>query len=204
MAAQSQGEIRPTATRPVSLETLEKRVRRALAPRACALLKTRPGTPDRNELGVYAVVDHKRVCIEKNANLEALARYLGVLDDNEAIADTVPEKWLPVTVRIVDERAVTVGHRFSVKAKHLNKSIGAILRDGAVDLWRNTDQARCAEILMKLLTNWRNVFDSDGEPMEFNLENLTLMLQAYPHSGKSIGDALLADLAKGGTHDASL
>ncbi|MCF7967958.1 MAG: phage tail assembly chaperone [Methylococcaceae bacterium] len=192
------------SVRPVSLETLEKRVRRALAPRACSLLKTRPGTPDRYELGLYAVLDHKRVCIEKNANIEALARYLGALDDNEAIADTVPEKWLPVTIRVVNEQAVTVGHRFIVKAKHTDKITGAILRDGTVELWRNVDHARCAEILMKLLTNWRNVFDSDGEPMEFNLENLMLMLQAYPHSGKAISDALLDEIAKGGTKNGSL
>ena len=187
------------SVRPVSLETLEKRVRRALAPRACALLKTRPGTPDRNELGLYAVVDHKRVCIERDASLEALARYLGVLDDNEAIADTVPEKWLPVTVRIVDERAVTVGHRFSIKAKHVNKSTGAILRDGAVELWRNTDQAACAEILMGLLSGWQHIYDAGGEPIEFNRDNLILLLTNYPQSGKQIADALLDDLAKRGT-----
>jgi hypothetical protein len=187
------------SVRPVSLETLEKRVRRALAPRACSLLKTRPGTPDRNELGLYAVVDHKRVCIERDASLEALARYLGVLDDNEAIADTVPEKWLPVTVRIVDERAVTVGHRFSIKAKHLNKSTGAILRDGAVELWRNTDQAACAEILMGLLSGWQHIYDAGGEPIEFNRDNLILLLTNYPQSGKQIADALLDDLAKRGT-----
>lgn len=192
------------SVRPVSLQTLEKRVRRALAPRACSLLKTRPGTPDRNELGLYAVLDHKRMVVEKNANLEALARYLGVMDEEEAIADTVPEKWLPVTVRIVDERAVTVGHRFSVKAKHLNKSTGAILRDGAVELWRNVDQARCAEILLGLLSGWSHVFDSNGKPMAFSRENLILMLESFPHVGKAISDALLADLAKGGDADATL
>jgi hypothetical protein len=192
------------SVRPVSLETLEKRVRRALAPRCCSLLKTRSGTPDRNELGVYAVLDHKRVCIEKNANLEALARYLGALDDDEAIADTVPEKWLPVTIRMVNEQAVTIGHSFSVKAKHLNKTTGAILRDGAVELWRNTDKDRCAEIILALVSDWRLVMDQEGEELEFSRENIINLLDCYPHVGKAISDALLEEVAKGGTKNGSL
>lgn len=190
------------SVRPVSLETLEKRVRRALAPRACSLLKTRPGTPDRNELGLYAVLDHKRMVIEKNANLEALARYLGALDDDEAIADTVPEKWLPVTIRVVNEQAVTVGHRIKIKAKHVNKATGAILRDGAVELWRNTDKDRCAEIIMALVSDWRLVMDQDGEELEFSRENIIKLLEYYPPVGKAINEALLEAIAKGGTQNA--
>jgi hypothetical protein len=83
MAARSTGEIRPKT--PVTLAALEKRLRRALAPRGCSLLKTRPGTQDRNSLGLYAVVDHKRCVIERNANPEELARYLGALDDYEIL-----------------------------------------------------------------------------------------------------------------------
>jgi hypothetical protein len=77
------GEIRPKT--PVTLAALEKRLRRALAPRGCSLLKTRPGTQDRNSLGLYAVIDHKRGVIERRANLEALASYLGVMDDHEIL-----------------------------------------------------------------------------------------------------------------------
>ncbi len=65
-------KVATVAQTPVSLETVEKRVRRALAPRCCSLLKTRPGTPDRESLGLYAVMDHNRVVIERNANLESL------------------------------------------------------------------------------------------------------------------------------------
>jgi hypothetical protein len=108
-------------------------------------------------------------------------------------------EWLTITLRMVNDQAVTVGHVFKVRAKHTNKFTGAILRDGAVDLWRNTDQAACAEILMGLLSGWEHIYDADGESMEFNRDNLILMLTNYPQSGKQIADALLADLAKGGT-----
>jgi hypothetical protein len=108
-------------------------------------------------------------------------------------------EWLTITLRMVNDQAVTVGHVFKVRAKHTNKFTGAILRDGAVDLWRNTDQAACAEILMGLLSGWEHIYDADGESMEFNRDNLILMLTNYPQSGKQIADALLADLAKRGT-----
>ena len=112
--------------------------------------------------------------------------------------------WLTINLRMVNDDAMTVGHTFKVRAKHTNKITGAILRDGAVDLWRNTDQAACAEILLGLLSGWQHVYDADGEPIEFNRDNLILMLTNYPQSGKQIADALLANLAKGGDVDATL
>jgi hypothetical protein len=108
--------------------------------------------------------------------------------------------WLTITLRMVNDQAVTVGHVFKVRAKHTNKFTGASLRDGAVELWRNTDQAACAEILMGLLSGWQHIYDAGGEPMEFNRDNLILLLTNYPQSGKKIADALLAEL--GGTANA--
>jgi hypothetical protein len=52
---------------------------------------------------------------------------------------------------------------------------------------------------MALVSDWKHVSDSDDTELKFNRENVVRLLIALPHVGKAIGDALLADLAKGGT-----
>ena len=86
--ATSTGEIRPTVT--VSIPTVIKRIRRKLAERGHSLLITRDNSQDRQALGRYAVLDAARVVLQKNAEIEPLARYLGVLAKHESVAASVP------------------------------------------------------------------------------------------------------------------
>ena len=80
------GEIRPTS---VTVPTLVKRIRRKLADRGHSLLITRDNSQDRQALGRYAVLDAARVVLQKNAEIEPLARYLGVLAEHESVAASV-------------------------------------------------------------------------------------------------------------------
>ena len=91
------GEIRPnTATsttsaagpvewRWVKEATLIKRIRRKLAERNHSLLITRAGTAARREFGRFAVVGERHEILNAGCEIEALARFLGVLDDDERI-----------------------------------------------------------------------------------------------------------------------
>jgi hypothetical protein len=146
--------------------------------------KTRKAPPAATGEALGFVKTDRRSPMKSNTNLSKTANDPG---------------WLTITLRMVNDQAVTVGHVFKVRAKHTNKFTGAILRDGAVELWRNTDKDRCAEIIMALVSDWKHVSDSDDTELKFNRENVVRLLIALPHVGKAIGDALLADLAKGGT-----
>jgi len=89
-----QGEIRPnTATsttsaagpvewRWVKEATLIKRIRRKLAERNHSLLITRAGTAAKREFGRFAVVGERHEILNAGCEIEALARFLGVLDDD--------------------------------------------------------------------------------------------------------------------------
>jgi len=92
----TQGEIRPNTTpstsaagpvewRWVRESTLIKRVRRKLALRGHALLVARDGSAVRRELGRFAVVGERHEILSASCELEALARFLGVLDDGERV-----------------------------------------------------------------------------------------------------------------------
>lgn len=80
------GENRPKT--PVSLATLEKRLRRRLAVDCLQLRKNRPGTYQFQEHGQWSVVDPRAHTLrQRRFTLEGLARDLGVLAAHEIVAD---------------------------------------------------------------------------------------------------------------------
>jgi hypothetical protein len=110
MAAQSQGVSRPNSariTQPIQYAdgttgtitwvkepAAIKRVRRALSARNHRLVITREGSQQRIDLGLYAVIDADQTVIQKDADLTALARFLGVLADGEHIMPQPERGWL--------------------------------------------------------------------------------------------------------------
>jgi hypothetical protein len=79
------GKNRPNT--PVTLSTLEKRIRRRLAADALQLRKNRPGTYQFSEYGDWSVIEPRNhVLIRRRFTLEELARELGVLADHETVA----------------------------------------------------------------------------------------------------------------------
>ena len=73
--------------------TVIKRIRRKLAERNHAFVITREGTQARRELGLYAVLAADQTVIHKDADLAKLARFLGVLADDEAIDPPPLKNW---------------------------------------------------------------------------------------------------------------
>ena len=112
--ATSTGEIRPAITNTVHLADgttqtatwvrlpmLVKRIRRHLAKRKHSLLISSEGTQARVEYGQYAVLDEHQQILSANCHLPDLARFLGVLADDEIV-----------------EPPANVGWRFHVARKH--------------------------------------------------------------------------------------
>lgn len=79
------GAIRPNT--PVSLATLEKRIRRRLAVDGLQLRKNRPGTYQFQEHGQWSVIEPRdHVLLRRRFTLDDLARDLGVLAAGETLA----------------------------------------------------------------------------------------------------------------------
>ncbi len=103
--ATSAGAIRPKNTQVINADgstrtinlvatpTAIKRVRRKLAQRNHQLVVTREGSQARIELGEYAVLDADRDVLTKDAELTSLARFLGVLSDNEMLEPPQEKAW---------------------------------------------------------------------------------------------------------------
>lgn len=116
--AASTGAIRPKNTSPliypdgtktsivwVKEQTVIKRIRRKLAERGHYLQITRAGTDARTELGEYCVLDDRFVPLTTDCKLPELARFLGVLADDERL-DPKPNKgWM---YHIARQTTVTV------------------------------------------------------------------------------------------------
>lgn len=80
------GKNRPKT--PVTLATIEKRIRRRLAVDCLQLRKNRPGTYQFQEHGQWSVIDPRAHTLQpRRFTLEELARDLGVLAANEIVAD---------------------------------------------------------------------------------------------------------------------
>jgi hypothetical protein len=103
--ANTTGAIRPKNTQVINADgstrtinlvatpTAIKRVRRKLAQRNHQLVVTREGSQARIELGEYAVLDADRDVLTKDAELTSLARFLGVLSDNEMLEPPQEKAW---------------------------------------------------------------------------------------------------------------
>ena len=91
MAIQTPGaSVATTLVRPVSLATLEKRIRRRLAADSLQLRKNRPGTYQFTEHGEWSVIEPRNhVLLRRRLMLEELGRELGVLAADETVTDTV-------------------------------------------------------------------------------------------------------------------
>ena len=198
--ATSTGEIRPTATRPVTLATLEKRLRRYLAKSACTLLKSRPGTKQHDTLGQYSIFDDANELVAEKINICAWARSYNLLADDEDLAEDVPEKWLAVIVPVVNEQAVTIPHLFRVRSRHLSKPVRDSIRDGYQMSGKSLEAD--VELMMSVTSGWRHILDQDGNDLEFNQANVMRFLDCFPNALRKILDALLAEIQKGGTENA--
>jgi len=183
MSQSTQGAIRPTAT--VSRPTLEKRVRRALAAKGHYLQKTRFGTDARIELGEYCVLDDHFIPLSADCRLTELARFLGVLADEEQIE--AEHEWCPVIIKVIDSAAISVPHRFDVLAttEPTQDDLDAISHGNLKD---------ALNAAMRLMSGWRFVQGPDGTALAFTRTNLAMMLDNYPNAGRAIAESL-----KGGT-----
>ncbi len=103
--ATSQGKIRPNSTKLLNADgtesrvhwireqTVIKRIRRALAKRNHSLRIHSEGSQARNELGEYVVLDDQHEVLSANCKLPELARFLGVLADDEMIEPPAEKGW---------------------------------------------------------------------------------------------------------------
>lgn len=102
-------EIRPNTVSDsitwVKEQTVIKRVRRALAAKGHYLQKSRIGTDACKELGEYAVLDDRFIPLSTRCKLPELAKFLGVLADDEAIDPPTNLGWL---YHIARQTTVTV------------------------------------------------------------------------------------------------
>jgi hypothetical protein len=180
MSQSTLGEIRPTAT--VSRPTIVKRIRRKLAERGNTLLITRDNSQDRQALGRYAVLDAGRVVLQKDAELDSLARFLGALADDESIE--ADHQWHSVIINITDSAAISVPHRFDILAS-------TEADQESLDAIESGSLKEAIDAAMRLMSGWRYVHGPDGKPMAFSRASVLLMLDSYPHSGPAIAEALL-------------
>ena len=198
--ANSQGEICPTATRPVSLETAVKRLRRFLAKMDHTLVITRDGSKEREFYGQYFIRDEAGKVLADKINLTAWLRSYGLMADDEELADAVPEKWHTIVLRITDESGVTIPRSFQVRSKHFSKPVRDALRDGFAGT-ANRDVDQVADRLMTVLSGWRNIYGPDGRELEFNHANVRMLADNFLGIGRTIVRTLLEALAKEVIHD---
>ena len=193
--ANSQGEIRPAATRPVTLETAVKRLRRFLAKMDHQLVITRDGSKERELYGQYFVRDEAGKVLADKINLVSWLRSYALMADDEELADAVPEKWHTIVLRISDESGVTIPRSFQVRSKHFSKPVRDALRDGFAGT-ANRDVDQVADRLMTVLSGWRHIYGPDGRELEFNRENIRMLADNFLGIGRTIIRTLLEALAK--------
>lgn len=115
MLESTAGAIRPKS---VQLLTLIKRVRRHLARRGHSLLITRAGSDERETLGRYAVIGADGNVLERNADLAALARFLGVLAEDERLKNE-PNHW---RYYVAQQRSEEIDGRIFLLADQLSRA----------------------------------------------------------------------------------
>ena len=97
-------EIRPNTSSDsitwVKEQTVIKRIRRALATKGHYLQKSRIGTDAFKELGQYAVLDDHFIPLTTDCKLPELAKFLGVLADDELIDPPLGRGWVHQVVRL--------------------------------------------------------------------------------------------------------
>jgi len=123
------GAVRPNTTpstagtaseiRWVREATIIKRIRRRLALHGQSLVKTREGTAERRENGVYAIADQAHGIFMKSAKLDSLARALGVLADDEMVDPPMNRGWRYYIGRQVSE---DVGDKRAIHVVRITKS----------------------------------------------------------------------------------
>ena len=74
-----------STTGQVQPSTVIRRIRRKLATRGHRFIVTRPNTPERLELGRYAVQGADGTILQQHADLASLARFMGALADHEQL-----------------------------------------------------------------------------------------------------------------------
>ena len=186
--------------RPVTLETAIKRLRRFLSKINHQLVITRDGSKQRELYGQYFIRDEAGAVLADKINLVSWLRAYSLMADDEALADDVPEKWLTVSVPVVNQNALSVQCRFKVQARHFTKPVRDALRDAFATAGRCIE--RDADVLCFVLLGWKYVTSNEGAELPFTRDNVRIMLDNYPNSAKAIMTALLQEIAKGGTHDA--
>ena len=193
--ATSMGEIRPTATRPVSLETAVKRLRRFLAKINHTLVITREGSKERELYGQYFIRDEAGRVLADKINLESWLRSYGLMADDEGLAESVPESWHSITLNIYDPGSdVVIPRLFKVRSRHFHKPVRDLLRDGYAPAGRDLEAD--ADLMMQVLSGWKHVLGPDGAELEFTRENVRLLLDNFLGLSRTIVRTLLQALAK--------
>ncbi len=98
--------------------TIIKRIRRRLALHGQSLVKTREGTAEKRENGIYAIADESHEIIIKSVKLDGLARGLGVLGADEQIDPPMIRGWKFYIARQVAE---DVGGKRSIHVVRITK-----------------------------------------------------------------------------------
>ena len=173
------GAIRPTST--VSRQTIIKRIRRKLAERGHYLQITRANSDARTELGEYAVLNDRFIPLSTHCKLTDLAKFLGVMTEQEAIA--ADHVWSFIGIDVVNGLAIKTRHYFELCTTDdpEQKDLAALAGN---DLQAQVDA------LMNLASNWRQVSGSDDKPLKFTRENVRLMLDNFPNAGRAIAEVL--------------
>lgn len=86
--------------------TAIKRIRRTLARRSHSFQIQSEGTKARDEIGQYAVLDERKEILSANCKLPELARFLGVLADDELIEPPAERGWV---FHVARERVEVIG-----------------------------------------------------------------------------------------------
>lgn len=114
-------------------------------------------------------------------------------------ANQADANWRKVTIRLVNDSAVSVQHVFEVSFQELDKPARDALRDGYGKIGHCIEHD--ADLLMTVLADWRYVQNEAGEDFPLTRDNLRVMADNFPNATKAILDVLLAEIAKGGSNE---
>lgn len=183
----------------ITLSTLEKRIRRHLAGDGLQLRKNRAGTITHQSHGDWSVIEPRNHTLMRHQfTLAELGRDLGVLAEHEDVEGD-SERWHEIVLKISDASNVAIPRSFKIRAAHFTKPIRDLLRDGYGPAGRDLEAD--ADLMMQVLTGWKNVLGPDGRELEFSRENVRLLLDSFLGMSRMIVRTLLESIAKEVSHD---
>ena len=90
--------------------------------------------------------------------------------------------------------------RFEFRFKELPRSrFNALLKERTATSDLDIDSLdRDTDYIMDIADGWRGVNDANDNPLEFNRENLTALLDTFQHAANEIGNAYIEAVFNGG------